>query len=259
MIVFPMAGLSSRFTKAGYDRPKWMLPLAGRPLLDWSLLGFSEMFESETFLLIHLDRPGVAEFVRARAEAIGIRTLRMVALPEPTRGQAETVWLGLERLCVPDVEPVTIFNIDTIRPGVRKAAFDGYDGWLECFVGAGDHWSFVRPADANTPVRGKVAEVAEKKRISALCCSGLYHFGSARFFRRSYVQQVSELSEREVYVAPIYRYLIEAGKKVCYEITPRKKIYMSGTPLEYESMKDFLSIKSNQHLFAQEFGLSGAS
>ena len=29
MIVFPMAGLSSRFTKAGYDRPKWMLPLAG--------------------------------------------------------------------------------------------------------------------------------------------------------------------------------------------------------------------------------------
>ena len=79
MIVFPMAGLSSRFTKAGYDRPKWMLPLAGRPLLDWSLLGFSEMFESETFLLIHLDRPGVAEFVRARAEAIGIRNLRMVA------------------------------------------------------------------------------------------------------------------------------------------------------------------------------------
>ena len=143
MIVFPMAGLSSRFTKAGYDRPKWMLPLAGRPLLDWSLLGFSEMFESETFLLIHLDRPGVAEFVRARAEAIGIRNLRMVALPEPTRGQAETVWLGLERLCVPDVEPVTIFNIDTIRPGVRKAAFDGYDGWLECFVGAGDHWSFA--------------------------------------------------------------------------------------------------------------------
>ena len=70
MIVFPMAGLSSRFTKAGYDRPKWMLPLAGRPLLDWSLLGFSEMFESETFLLIHLDRPGVTEFVCARAEAI---------------------------------------------------------------------------------------------------------------------------------------------------------------------------------------------
>ena len=71
MIVFPMAGLSSRFTKAGYDRPKWMLPLAGRPLLDWSLLGFSEMFGSETFLLIHLDRPGVAEFVRARAEIVG--------------------------------------------------------------------------------------------------------------------------------------------------------------------------------------------
>ncbi|EAL5008357.1 capsular biosynthesis protein, partial [Campylobacter jejuni] len=25
IIIFPMAGLSSRFTKAGYDKPKYML------------------------------------------------------------------------------------------------------------------------------------------------------------------------------------------------------------------------------------------
>ncbi|EDP5628571.1 capsular biosynthesis protein, partial [Campylobacter jejuni] len=27
IIIFPMAGLSSRFTKAGYDKPKYMLDL----------------------------------------------------------------------------------------------------------------------------------------------------------------------------------------------------------------------------------------
>ena len=236
MIVFPMAGLSSRFTKAGYDRPKWMLPLAGRPLLDWSLLGFSEMFESETFLLIHLDRPGVAEFVRARAEAIGIRNLRMVALPEPTRGQAETVQLGLDGAEVPNGEPVTIFNIDTIRPGVRKASFDGMAGWLECFLGEGDHWSFVRPADLANPPEGVAAEVVEKRRIAPFCCSGLYHFGSATLFRDAYARELAAPSTNELYVAPMYRHLIEAGHKVRYGTIPMEEIFFSGTPAEYEAL-----------------------
>lgn len=29
IIIFPMAGLSSRFAKAGYDKPKYMLDLKG--------------------------------------------------------------------------------------------------------------------------------------------------------------------------------------------------------------------------------------
>jgi hypothetical protein len=193
------------------------------------------MFGSETFLLIHLDRPGVAEFVRARAEAIGIRNLRMVALTEPTRGQAETVWLGLERLAVPDAEPVTIFNIDTIRPGVRKAAFDGKAGWLECFVGEGDHWSFVRPVDPSNPPEGLVAEVVEKRRISPLCCSGLYHFGSVHLFNEAFHREAASSSESELYVAPMYRHLIALGWLVSYGMAPAQSIFFSGTPAEYEA------------------------
>ena len=232
MIVFPMAGLSSRFTRAGYDRPKWMLPLAGRPLLDWSLLGFSEMFGSETFLLIHLDRPGVADFVRERAAAIGIRHLRMVGLKEPTRGQAETVLLGLDGAAVPDAEPVTIFNIDTIRPGVRKAAFDGCDGWLECFEGEGDHWSFVRPGP-----EGRALQVTEKVRISSLCCSGLYHFGSAALFRKAYMQELAAPTTNELYVAPMYQHMISKGYIVKYSTIDKKEIFFSGTPDEYENLR----------------------
>ena len=213
-----------------------MLPLAGRPLLDWSLLGFSEMFGSETFLLIHLDRPGVAEFVRARAEAIGIRNLRMVALPEPTRGQAETVWLGLERLAVPDAEPVTIFNIDTIRPGVRKAAFDGKAGWLECFVGEGDHWSFVRPMENDAPDEGYAVEVAEKVRISSLCCSGLYHFASTALFREAYLRETKIPVGQEIYIAPLYQHLIKCGHNISYSKIKPDRIFFSGTPSEYENL-----------------------
>lgn len=231
MIVFPMAGLSSRFTRAGYDRPKWMLPLAGRPLLDWSLLGFAEMFASEIFLLIHLDMPGVADFVQTRAEEIGIRRLRTVALSSPTRGQAETVFLGIQSIAMPDDEPVTIFNIDTIRPGVSKRDFDGTDGWLECFEGEGDHWSFVAPGTG-----GKALQVTEKVRISSLCCSGLYHFGSAALFREAYTQEEADPSTNELYVAPIYQRLIEAGRDVRYGVIQAEQVFFSGTPTEYQEL-----------------------
>jgi hypothetical protein len=226
-----MAGLSSRFTRAGYDRPKWMLPLAGRPLLDWSLLGFQTMFESHSFLLVHLDQPGVADFVRARAAALGIRDARLVPLAAPTRGQAETVLLGLDGAGLPEDEPVTIFNIDTIRPGVRPEAFEGCDGWLECFEGEGDHWSFVRPG-----ADGRAAEVTEKVRISNLCCSGLYHFGSATLFREAYAAELAAPSTNELYVAPMYQHMIMAGQDVGYGTIGAGEIFFSGTPAEYEAL-----------------------
>ena len=38
------------------------------------------------------------------------------------------------------------------------------DGFIPCFKGEGDHWSFVRLDDS-----GKVVEIKEKKRISEYC------------------------------------------------------------------------------------------
>ncbi|MDT8330764.1 hypothetical protein RQ831_06845 [Roseomonas gilardii] len=131
---------------------------------------------------------------------------------------------------------MTIFNIDTIRPGVRKAAFDGKAGWLECFVGEGDHWSFVRPVDATDLRKGPVAEVAEKRRISRLCCSGLYHFGSAALFRDAYAQEHTVVTINELYIAPLYQHLIRAGQKVSYSTVLSDRIFFSGTPAEYENL-----------------------
>ncbi|WP_237183099.1 hypothetical protein [Roseomonas gilardii] len=130
---------------------------------------------------------------------------------------------------------MTIFNIDTIRPGVRRAAFDGKAGWLECFVGEGDHWSFVRPADPSNPSEGQAAEVVEKLRISSLCCSGLYHFGSTTHFCSAYAEELAKNSApTELYIAPIYRHLIKVGHKVHYSTIAREEIFFSGTPAEYE-------------------------
>ena len=227
-----MAGLSSRFTRAGYDRPKWMLPLAGRPLLDWSLRGFRESLERETCLMIHLENPEVSEFVRQRTQALGIRDAEFVALPAPTRGQADTVAAGLALASVGGDEPLTIFNVDTIRPDYRPAPIlKTCDGWLECFEGEGDHWSFARPVAEGSD---RVAEVTEKKRVSPYCSTGLYWFRSAELFTTAFTDGEDELTAGELYVAPLYQRLIDEGRDVRFGVIPPEDIFFSGTPDEYQ-------------------------
>ena len=235
MIVIPMAGLSSRFTKAGYDRPKWMLPLASRPLLDWSLLSFASYFNSEEFLIVFLDKPGVGQFIEERAAALGISNAHLVPLSEPTAGQAETVSLGLEHRAASSAADLTIFNIDTIRPGyTHSPALATSQGWLECFKGEGDHWSFVKEDPARP---GLAAAVTEKVRISDNCCTGMYWFASASVFEAVYRREVDDPKAAELFVAPLYQRMIDDGQPVSFGVIKPEEIFFSGTPAEYEHAK----------------------
>lgn len=51
-----MAGMSSRFFKAGYDKPKYMLEATGITLFEHSVLSFKNYFERESFLFIIRDK-----------------------------------------------------------------------------------------------------------------------------------------------------------------------------------------------------------
>lgn len=52
MIVIPMAGMSSRFFKAGYTQPKYMLEAHGQTLFEHSVNSFAAYFASTPFLFI---------------------------------------------------------------------------------------------------------------------------------------------------------------------------------------------------------------
>jgi len=234
MIVIPMAGASSRFSRAGYKVPKYMLPLDGRPLFDWSLLSFKAYFSTDFFLFVCRDIGGTEAFIRARAAALGIGRYSVVVLESETLGQADTVDLGLAKASVSDSDSLTIFNIDTIRPGVQKELFPGGDGWLETFSAPGDAWSFVEvdQADPNLVVR-----TTEKIRISDFCCTGLYGFTSKALFSRAVLAERKLLQSHELYIAPIFNHLISAGNSVrCYGVA-REDVIFSGVPEEYEALQ----------------------
>jgi len=230
-----MGGASSRFFAAGWNRPKYELPVGSRALFDLCVESFAAFFAAERFLFVARPEYGAERFVLEGCARLGIRRAAVVALNGPTRGQAETVQLGLERAGVAGDEPLTVFNVDTVRPGfAHPPQLGAWHGYLEVFEGAGDHWSFVEPAaDGSTRVR----RTAEKLRISSLCSTGLYYFARARDFTQAFEDAAADTGFverwRELYVAPLYNLMIERGLDIHYRLIAPSAVIFAGTPAEY--------------------------
>ena len=228
-----MAGLSSRFFKAGYPQPKYMLEAHGKTLFEHSVESFKEYFKIQSFLFIVRNVFNTPDFVKKTAEAIGIVDFDIVILDQETRGQAETVSLALNKISYQG--PITIFNIDTFRPDFTYPELDKLgDGYLEVFQGEGDNWSFVKPLNEKSH---KVIQTTEKNPISDLCCTGLYHFSSVNDYLDAYNDYLSkpesEWEKAELYVAPLYNYLINEGKDIHYNLIKRSDVIFCGVPEEY--------------------------
>ena len=235
MIVIPMAGLSRRFTEAGYDRPKYMLPAHGRSVFTHAVGSFVRYAATIPFLFIARGGAATQDFIAAECRALGIESARIILLDRTTTGQAETVELGIRAAALAETEPVTIFNIDTFRPGFafpRAGWFAHSDGYLEVFPSSGANWSFVRPANGTEPL---ALETAEKRPISDLCCTGLYHFARVADFMHALELERGAPSMPELYVAPIYNHLIAAGKRIHYAMIDASEVVFCGVPEEYEN------------------------
>jgi NDP-sugar pyrophosphorylase family protein len=237
MIVIPMAGLSSRFKKAGYELPKYMLEAKGKTLFEHSVDSFKHYFDSEPFLFIALSVHDTESFIRQQCNKMDIKNYSIVILDKPTRGQAETVYLGLKKVPLSNDFGITIFNIDTFRPGfIYPTEFDlkHVDGYLETFIGKGKNWSNVLPVEHDST---RVIKTAEKQEISEYCCTGLYYWKSANQFMSLYERYQSkpldEVDAGEYYIAPMYNDLIAAEGEVHFSVIDKESVIFCGVPSEY--------------------------
>ena len=177
-----MAGMGSRFTKAGYTRPKYEIAAHGVPLFDWSMLCLEAVRTAGwRFDFIARQGLGAADYIKGRADALGISDYGIQEIDGLTDGQATTALLSAQKAT--SDHPFAIYNIDTfVAPGAMVPPDpQACAGWMPCFAAPGDGWSFAR-----TDENGKVVEVREKKRISDHATLGLYWFDSAARYVKLY-------------------------------------------------------------------------
>lgn len=232
-IIIPMAGLSSRFTKAGFTLPKYMLYVYNKSLFALAVSSFEKYFSTCRFIFVARDIFDTPRFIEEECRMLGIINYEIV-VTEPTRGQAETVYNGIKKGEVSPDENILIFNIDTFRHNFTfPANIESWDGYLECFEGDGANWSYAKTIDGS--INGRVIETAEKKEISRFCSTGIYYFKQATDFVKAYYANENAPINgiKELYVAPLYNFLIRDGKEIHVNIIPLEEVVFCGVPQEY--------------------------
>lgn len=234
-VVVTMAGLGSRFRAKGYDVPKFAIPVRGRSMFAWAMESLRHFLPGAHATFVVRAEDHAEEFVRREIRPFGAEDPSLVTLDHVTDGQATTVLRTLPTLRARDPHgPLVIYNIDTY---VEPRALDPHDvrgdGWIPCFPGVGDAWSFFRTDDA-----GRVLEAREKVRISEHCSIGLYHFASVDLYEetyRAFYESGRPQELRERYVAPMYQHLVETGRALWVHRVPASAVHPLGTPEEVEA------------------------
>lgn len=234
-IVITMGGLGSRFRKAGYNVPKYMIEAKGKTLFEWSLIsleGYKDMANKYIFIAMKDDDNDVEGFIRSKCSLLGIYNSEIIILDHLTDGQATTA-MQAEKYWNPD-NGLLIYNIDTyVEPYEMNSEELKGDGFIPCFTGEGDHWSFVRLDDA-----GRVVEIKEKQRISDHCTLGAYYFRTCHLYKQLYqgfYGNGDAISGKEKYIAPLYDYLLSKGGKIYISDVNVEKVHVLGTPEELEA------------------------
>lgn len=180
-VIITMAGLGSRFRKAGYNCPKYMIEAKGKTLFEWSmdsLIGYNRQVSKYVFVVRKEDN--TEAFIKDKMKKYGIDDVEVIGIDYLTDGQATTCMLAIP-YCDPD-KAIMVYNIDTyVEPNEMKYEDIQGDGHIPCFHAEGDHWSFAKLDD-----KGNVTEVREKVRISDNCTLGAYYFSSARLYKELY-------------------------------------------------------------------------
>lgn len=237
-IVIPMAGRGSRFADAGFTDPKPLIPVGGKPMIEWVIENIRPN-RPHRFLFLclqeHLERyPAVPAKLTELCPGCQIVPVRQV-----TEGAACTVLLARE--FVETDEPLMIANSDQIvdlpiEEYLAAGDAEEVGGLIMTFWADDPKWSYCRMRKD-----GLVSEVLEKQVISNEATVGIYNFAKGVDFVRAADQMIAKnlRVNNEFYVAPCYNQLIEEGMKVVVARTGRERdgMYGLGIPEDLEFFK----------------------
>ncbi|EKS73270.1 hypothetical protein BURK_002345 [Burkholderia sp. SJ98] len=232
-VIITMGGLGKRFRDAGYTVPKYQIEAHGKTLFEWSMLSLASFIQKGAkFMFIVREEDGARGFIESEAAKLGIEDHRVLEIGYLTDGQATTATLAQDIIGDASM-PMLVYNIDTfVHPAALPADAPRGDGWVPCFPGKGDGWSF-----AAAQSDGRITELREKVRISPHATVGLYWFSSFTLYHESYQRYYSDstrMEKGEKYIAPLYNDLIGSGHTVYLHEIPEHAVIPLGTPAEVE-------------------------
>lgn len=230
-IIITMAGTGSRFKNIGINIPKYKIVANEKTLFEWSMLSLTDFFKEEFIFVVRREILDL-DFLNNVCIKLGILNFKVKVIEALTDGQATTAYLANE--FIEDADECIVYNIDTyVRPNelLKSQIDDEFDGFIPVIEAEGDRWSFVKVDE-----KGKVIDVAEKVPISNLATIGFYYFKKWKVYREIYEKNKQSIlmDSKEVYIAPMYKQMINNNMNVGIKKLDTSSVKILGTPEEIE-------------------------
>jgi len=209
-IVIPMAGEGKSFTEAGYKFPKFLVDVAGKPMIQW----VTENINAEARYIFILNEDHYNKYNLKYMLPLLVKNLEIITIKSNTEGAPQTVLLA-ENLINND-SPLAIINADQFMEWNSNEFFyamaaDQCDGGIVTFDSTHPMYSFVKTGED-----GFISECAEKKPISRDATAGVYYFRRGRDFVEGAKKMIGKniTTNNQFFICPVYNELIQNNMKI---------------------------------------------
>tara|TARA_R100000027_G_scaffold65808_1_gene60788 strand:- start:288 stop:1859 length:1572 start_codon:yes stop_codon:yes gene_type:complete len=239
-VIVPMSGMSSRFSRSGYQLPKYLLEVDGKTVIQHIV----ELYPKDSeFIFIVNDKNAAETNVLEVLNNFNLPSSQVEVIPSHKLGPVYTVSHVFDQI---DDEEQVIVNYCDFSIYWDYSSFKQFvdttecDGCVICYTGfhphmlGDDNYAFCK-----TDVYSRILQVREKQpftdnKMSEFASAGNYYFKKGKYIKK-YFQEMMEDDVNlngEYYVSLIYNLLVrDKLESYVYEVP---NMLQWGTPLDLD-------------------------
>mmetsp|Transcript_1143 Transcript_1143/g.2622 ORF Transcript_1143/g.2622 Transcript_1143/m.2622 type:complete len:836 (-) Transcript_1143:332-2839(-) len=247
-LIIPLGGIGSRFQKEGYMQPKPFVRVLGMGMVRWLIENMQGAVPEDSLVIIYNPKFLTMEQKMQRlAEDLEKKfaSVKLVRLPGPTRGAAETVQFGVKALSYSEKRnPCMLldgdsFYTDNIISKFRKISTQCGASVVFKDTQPKPLYSYVKVPDEKTKV---ITDIIEKVKISDYANTGCYCFKSG-FDLLKYInliiekgeQQLSQDMKGEFYTSGVIKAMLRDEHPFQAILVDRNDFFVLGTPVQVKA------------------------
>tara|TARA_Y100001968_G_scaffold305445_1_gene321294 strand:- start:2403 stop:3134 length:732 start_codon:yes stop_codon:yes gene_type:complete len=229
-IVIPMAGRGSRFVKEGFSKPKPLIDINGKTMIQLVIENLKPSIPHRFIFIVqkeHIKKYTVNKLLESLSPDCII-----IPIEEITQGAACSVLKS--KKYINNDQPLMIANSDqwvniSINDYLDFCQNSNVEGQIMTMFSNDPKWSYI-----NFDNYGNIIDVVEKIVVSNQATVGIYNFSRGEIFCKYAEQMIIDknMSKGEYYVAPVYKYMIQNKQRIeLYNIDKDgQNMYGLGTP-----------------------------
>ena len=227
IIIIPIGGIGQRFKENGYEKPKALINIYGKPIISYLLDNLNT--DNIDYIFIPYNK----EYKEYRFEDLLIKNypkinFRFFCLENNTRGAAETINIGINNLNEERDIPVLCLDSDNFYTCDIISQWNGKN----CVFSFEDEnknpiYSYVKTNENN-----EIIDIKEKENISNNACTGAYGFRSINYLKK-YTSKIIEgniTQKSEFYTSGVIKEMISEGVSFKNINILNKHYFSLGTP-----------------------------